>query len=133
MDAMSFELPVVSIDAWANGEIVEDGRTGMLTPRSKHIPYYYGASWHCNFGARAFRTAIRKTDPVVVSDLANKVAFLIEHPDLRHQMGRAGRWEIENGRLSIANRNGKLRRLFDGAIADAPGDATSSAQMSHVR
>ena len=29
LDAMSYQLPIITIDAWANSEIVEDGKTGF--------------------------------------------------------------------------------------------------------
>lgn len=130
MDAMSFELPVVSIDAWANGEIVENGRTGFLAPTSKHVPYYHGETWHCNFGSRSFRTSIQRPDPVVVGDLAAKLTFLIEHPEERRLMGRAGRWEVEHGRFSIRSRNEKLQRVLDSAISEGPHGTRLSQLVS---
>jgi hypothetical protein len=30
-------------------------------------------------------------------------------------MGKAGRWEIENGKFSLEKRNEKLKRIFDEA------------------
>jgi glycosyltransferase involved in cell wall biosynthesis len=119
MDAMSYELPVVGLDVWANGEIVEHGRTGLLVKPSTRMPYYYRHTWNPNFGAPEFRRALRQPDPAIVADLASAVTCLIESPDLRRQMGRTGRWEVEQGRLSIADHNTRLRHFFDNALPGA--------------
>jgi len=99
LDAMSYELPIVTRDAHAtpcaNAEIVEDGKTGFLVRGS-----YYS----------------RGVDREAVSELVEKVSVLIEDPKLRRQMGKEGRRHIEEGKFSIENRNRVLRRIFDQAI-----------------
>jgi len=40
LDAMSYELTIITIDAWANPEIVEDSRTGFVVEKSERIEYY---------------------------------------------------------------------------------------------
>lgn len=117
MEAMSYELPVVTIDAWANSEIVENGRTGLLVPSSEKIPYYYGECFMPDFGTPPFNKAIKNPDPKVVKGLVEKTSILIENAELRQQMGRAGRREIEIGKFSIDKRNEKLKRIFDEATA----------------
>ena len=113
---MRYELPIVTIDAWANSEIVEDGKTGLLGRKSEHIPYY-GENLVPLFGTPQFQKAIRIPDPKVVQELVEKTSILIENQELRRRMGRAGRWEIEHGRFSIERRNEKLKRIFDEATA----------------
>jgi glycosyltransferase involved in cell wall biosynthesis len=49
------------------------------------------------------------------------MSFLIENPERRRQMGRAGRWEVEQGKFSIEKRNEKLKRIFDEATAESIG------------
>ncbi len=118
MDAMSFELPIITLDVWANGEIVDDGRTGLLAKPSSRVPYYYRDTRNPNFGSREFRQAIRRPDPSVVDALANLVSFLIERPDVRGRMGRAARWEIEHGRFSVTERNRRLGHFLDAVMSD---------------
>ena len=111
LDAMSYELPVVTIDAYANAELVEDGKTGFVARRSSSIPYdnfYFGLS-----SRREFLRAIKQPNNGVVSQLAEKVSALIENPELRRKMGKAGRWEVEHGKFSIEKRNQKLKKIFD--------------------
>lgn len=114
LDAMSYELPVVSIDAWANPELVADGKTGLLAECSKKVPYY-DVTRQPKYGTVEFGKAIRQPDPVVVAELVQKVSLLIENSALRQRMGKAGRWEVEHGRFSIKRRNDKLKRIFDEA------------------
>jgi len=65
LEAMACGLPVVTSDVYAMPEIVEDGKTGYLTP--------YGD----------------------MKALEEKLASLIEDASLRKRMGRAGRKRVE--------------------------------------
>lgn len=115
LDAMSYELPVVTIDAYANSELVQDGETGFVVAKSDRIPY---DEFYFHLSCRGqFRQAIGKIDDTVVQRLVDRMGFLIENPDLRRQMGRAGRWEVEHGKFSIEKRNEKLKRILDEATA----------------
>lgn len=116
LDAMSYELPIVTIDSWANAEIIEDGKTGLLIPKSAKIPYYV-ENYIPSFGTSQFKKAISRPDPLVVANLVEKTSLLIENTEMRKKMGRAGRQEVEHGRFSIAERNKKLKRIFDEATA----------------
>lgn len=116
LDAMSYEVPVVTIDAWANSEIVEDGKTGFVVEKSEKIPYYV-ENFIPDFGSSQFQKAIRTPDPRVAEALAEKTSVLIENEELRRRMGKAGRWEVEQGKFSIKRRNEKLKRIFDEATA----------------
>lgn len=118
LEAMGFELPVVTIDSWSNAEYVEDGKTGLVAPRSKRLPYRYADTSQPNFGTAQYDRAMRINDPGVVDELAKRVSMLIEDPELRRCMGKAARWEVEEGKFSLETMNGKLKRIFDEALAD---------------
>jgi len=117
LDAMSCELPVVTLDAWANGEIVADGKTGLVVRRSQKTPYYYNNTCHPNYGSDEFEKAVCQIDHAVIAELVKKVSLLIEDPQKRRELGRAARYEIESGRFTIAKRNEKLKQIFDEATA----------------
>lgn len=118
LDAMSYELPVVTIDAPGNAEIVEDGKTGLVAGCSDKVPYFIeGLKFVPDYGSRAFLGAIKTPDLDVVRGLVEKLSILTENVGLRRKMGRAGRWEVEHGRFSIQRRNEKLKRIFDEATA----------------
>lgn len=117
LDAMSYELPIITTDSYANSELVEEGKTGFLIKKSEHVPYYRGHVPNINF-TRTFMRSIKKVDPEVVGDLVKKTSVLIEDATLRRDMGRAARWEVERGKFSIEQRNEKLKRIFDQAVAN---------------
>lgn len=118
LEAMSYELPIVATDVYTNPEIVQDGVTGLLIPHSERVPYYWenlltpmGSPLH-----QAYVEAIMTPDPRVVDDLVAKTSALIEDPDLRRALGKQARWEVEEGRHSIARRNQVFKRIFDDAL-----------------
>ena len=122
LDAMSYELPVVTTDVWANPEMVADGKTGFVIKKSERVPYYIENSipnWDFLKGSK-FMKSIKTTDPKVVEEVAEKVSLLVENKELRKSMGKAGRWEIEHGKFSIEERNEKLKQIFDEATTNTP-------------
>ncbi len=118
LDAMSYELPVIITDVWANPEWVEDGKTGFVIKKSERVPCYIGnyiPDWSSPQCMKAYRTA----DPKVVAELVEKTSFLIENEELRRKMGKVGREQIEVGKFSLQKRNEKLKRIFDEATASS--------------
>ncbi|MCL0064799.1 glycosyltransferase family 4 protein [Dehalococcoidia bacterium] len=118
LEAMSYELPIVTTNVYANPEIVKDGITGLIINKSERVPYYRGNLPNMNFSC-SFLKAIKDTDPKVVEELVKKLSILIENPELRRTMGKAGRKEVEEGRFSIKKRNEKLKKIFDEATTEA--------------
>jgi glycosyltransferase involved in cell wall biosynthesis len=116
LEAMSFELPVVTIDSWANAEYIDDGKTGLVSHHPGRIPRYYANTRQPIIIDPQFANLVRAPDREVVDELASRVSLLIENPELRRRMGIAGRWEVEHGRFSLGRMNDKLRHIFDGAI-----------------
>jgi glycosyltransferase involved in cell wall biosynthesis len=118
LGAMSYELPVVTTNLWANAEMVEDKKTGFVINIADGINYYTGnfiPNWS-HYPTSKFMKLIRMTDPAVVKELAEKTAILIGDERLRRRMGKAGRQKIEEGIFSIENRNQKLTKIFDEAL-----------------
>ena len=117
LEAMSFGLPVITTDVWANPEMVQNEKTGFVIERAKRVPYYtenFIPNWNYHSSSR-FMRAVRATDPTVVEELVEKTSILIEDEELRRRMGKAGRQEIETGRFSLEKRNQKLKEIFDKA------------------
>lgn len=113
LDAMSYELPIVTVDSWANKEYVRDGETGIVAPGSRRLGRYYAGTRQPAFHSEGFLRAIRTPDPEVVAHLAAKTSTLIENAELRRKMGRAARHEVEHGRFSFVRMNDGLKRLLD--------------------
>lgn len=120
LDAMSYELPVITTDVWANPEMVEDGKTGFLIKKSGKVQYYtenFIPIW-THLPNSPFMKSIRVVDPKVIQELVEKTSILIENQELRGRMGKRGRQEIETGRFSIERRNEKLKRIFDEGVEE---------------
>ncbi len=117
LDAMSYELPVVTIDSWANSEIVEDGKTGLVAyhDREDWVPV---ADFLPEGITKPFKRGSRPISNQSVQSLVKNTSKLIESETLRKQLGKAGRWEIENGKFSIETRNRKFKDVLDRAIAN---------------
>ena len=121
LEAMSYELPIVTTNLYANPEIVQDRVTGLLIQPSKKVPYYWenfllpmGSPVH-----REYLAATRTPDSAVVEELVEKTSFLIENPEVRLDMGRRARWEVEKGRHSIVRRNQAFKQIFDSALVSS--------------
>lgn len=82
-EAMAVGLPVVVADMPGVREVIEPGREGLLA------------------------------EPLIASDLAEKVRILLDDPTLAKQMGRAGRQRAE-ARYSLPVVVGALLNLYEG-------------------
>ncbi len=122
LEGMSYELPVVTRDASLNSEIVKDGLDGFVVPGGERINYFWDGNGFRDIPigvtpkAWEFQKALRRVDPVFVDNLSERIRFLVENPGARRRMGRYGRSEVERGTFSIANRNIKLKKIFDEAL-----------------
>ena len=119
LDAMSYELPVVTTDAWGNGEIVADGKTGLLVHDgavARHFERMLPRCFVPPAGSREYRDIVASTNPQMVQDLVAKLSLLVEDAELRRKLGRAGRWAVEEGRFSLRQRNARLKCVLDEAI-----------------
>ncbi len=115
LEAMRYELPIVTIDSWANGEYVEHGRTGLVASRSRVVPALLDGTRQPNFLAPSFREWVRTPDREAVDSMAAAVAMLVEQPELRRRFGKAARWEVEHGKFSLSRMKAALKRLYDEA------------------
>jgi glycosyltransferase involved in cell wall biosynthesis len=114
LDAMSYELPIVATDVWCTPELVDEGTTGLLIPKSETLSYYPETLvW--NTRPPQFLRVIQTANTKVVQQLVEKISVLIENGELRRRMGKAGRQEIEKGKFSIGRRNEALKRVFEEA------------------
>jgi len=117
LEAMSYELPVVTTDLWANPEMVTDGKTGFTVKKSRNVNYYaenFIPIWDYHADSM-FMKQISCLDVDMVTEVVEKTGLLIENKELRRNMGRTGRETVENGKFSLNNRNEKLKKIFDEA------------------
>jgi glycosyltransferase involved in cell wall biosynthesis len=119
LDAMSYELPVVTTDAWGNDEIVEDGVSGLIVHDESVAANYDKMLPRCFVpprGSPEYNYIIQSTSHCMVRELVEKLSMLIEHTQLRRKLGRAGRDAVEFGRFSMDRRNAGLKQILDSAM-----------------
>jgi glycosyltransferase involved in cell wall biosynthesis len=115
LEAMSYEMPVISVDLEGVGEFVRDGETGSLVRESERVPRVRDGLPVSQAYPEVLR-ALKTTDPRLVNDLVTKASLLIEDRGLRRKMGAAGRRQVEHGKNSLAYRNASLKEVFDKAV-----------------
>jgi glycosyltransferase involved in cell wall biosynthesis len=116
LEAMSYELPVISVDLEGVSEFVKDGETGYLVPESDRVPRIEDGLPVSQTYPQVLR-ALQNPDPRLVNDLVQKASLLIEDRELRRKMGAAGRCQVEHGENSLAYRNARLKDIFDRAAS----------------
>jgi len=115
LEAMSYELPVVSLDVYDIPEAVQDMKTGLLLEPSKDVPYYTWNGSPNHFDKR-FWSAIGRSKSSLVSKLVEAVSLLIENDSLRRNMGVEGKRQVEDGVFSLEHRNRKIRKIFEESL-----------------
>jgi glycosyltransferase involved in cell wall biosynthesis len=100
LEAMSFGIPIVTVNAFARKEIVENDKNGFVIERSNDMSIY----------------KIREKERKVINELVEKTSILIESSSLRRKMGRYGKMLVEKGKFSIKERNKKLKEIYEIAI-----------------
>jgi glycosyltransferase involved in cell wall biosynthesis len=113
LDAMSYQLPVVTTNVYFQPEVIEDGRTGLLVEKSEQVSWYVKGSIPNDPLHPSFLRAIRTVDHRMLQRLVEKVSVLIENPELRRRIGAAARSEVEDGKFSLDRRNERLKRILD--------------------
>ena len=118
LEAMAFELPIITVDGFARDEIIEDGRNGFIV---EGYPYKifdenYQHSTKYGYFSLIEKHLTKEDKNKVASNLAEKLSILIEDENLRRRMGRNGK-KILKEKFSIENRNKKLRRIYEEALS----------------
>jgi glycosyltransferase involved in cell wall biosynthesis len=114
LEAMSYELAVVTRKLYNVTEAVKDMETGILLSPLPQLPYYIwnGAPNHHDPN---LLLGIRKYRPLLVKQIVEKTSLLIENASLRRRIGREARRLIVEGDFSTKNRDKTLKRIFDEA------------------
>lgn len=111
-EAMRAARPTVTIDVWANREVVLDGETGFVVapPEAPYTNAHGALNWsHDRSFLDPFETNVDKA----VAAITDALEQLARDRDLRRRMGQAARRAIVSGHLSIPVRNEKLRRAYE--------------------
>jgi len=100
LEAMSFGIPIITVDGYARKEIINEGTTGNIIP--------YDGVKDENF---------RETPCQLVTErIVNTSSKLIENKMLMKKMSKNCLLEIKSGKFSIAERDKKLKKIYLGAL-----------------
>lgn len=114
IEAMSTELPVITTDIFAAPEIIENDKGGFVIESQLR--------WNDENGLLAWNSwdeLLSKTKlnyPKNVAQIVDRTTTLIENTSLRKKMGKFNKERIDTGKLSIKERNKKLRRIYEEAL-----------------
>jgi len=115
LDAMSYGLPIVTTDIWANPELVEGGKSGLLVHSHMMDEYVDGNILHLE--SSNFLRAIYSRDEKFVDSLAKAISLLVEDESLRRRMGDYNYKLVANGKFSVEERNSRLKRVLDATLS----------------
>lgn len=101
LEAMSFNIPTITVDAFARKEIIEDDKNGFLIGKPTNLNIY-------NTGRK---------EEKLIEEMMKKTSLLIEDTSLRKKMGKYGRKLAEKGKFSIRARNKKLKEIYENALS----------------
>ncbi|PJE81431.1 hypothetical protein COU58_02430 [Candidatus Pacearchaeota archaeon CG10_big_fil_rev_8_21_14_0_10_32_42] len=97
LEAMSFGLPIITVDGYARKEIVEEGKTGFVINRPKNLDS-------------------ETLNEQIIQNLIEKTSLLIENKKARKKMSNECIKLIKGGKFSIKERNKKLKRIYEDAL-----------------
>ena len=97
-EALSFGLPVVTVEGMSRREIIEDNKTGFVINRPK--------KWDVN--------SLKNVQ--TINELYEKTKELIIDSKLRKKMSQNAINEIKNGKFSIERRNKILKKAYNEAL-----------------
>lgn len=135
VDAMSYGLPVLTTEAGSSGRLENnvDGivleetppRFGFLELRrlGYHLPFDMVSIKQIIEDSKSLdrtvvRRAVREHEGALVKEIVQKASRLIDHSNLRVQIGNRARMVTDDGKLSVKERNRILQSIFDRAIGD---------------
>lgn len=114
VEAMGYELPIVTTNTFAIPEIVK--KSGLYTNIDRFSWYGKDNLFAWNSWEKFSKYCEEEKKPDVVKSIEKNISELIENKALRNKMGVQGRREVETGRFSINHRNKKLKRIYSESI-----------------
>jgi len=117
LEAQAFGIPIVSSRTFAVPEIVEDGKTGLLTcaPKVSWFDSNYQLTYkgkHEENWKKFNRDLSEIEDKELEQELYSHLETLIKDKELRKKMGEAGRKAVAE-KFSVEKRNEQLRRIYE--------------------
>lgn len=100
VEALSFGLPVVTVDGFSRDYIIEDGKTGFIIKRKDDIdPNIIGAN-----------------ENEAIEEICKKTLEILKKEKMLKKMSQNCIEEVKNGKFSIEKRNKNLKKIYEEAI-----------------
>lgn len=97
LEAMSFGLPIITVEGEGRKEIINEGKTGFVLDRPKKL------NWD----------RIENEEKKIIKNMIRKTLLLIENKKILKEMSKNCIEEIKFGKFSIKERNKKLKRIYE--------------------
>ena len=112
LEAMAYQLPIISTNIFAVPEIVEDEKTGLLVSPEVQM---YNDKYLFEFPNISALSDYVKRHPLekLQRQLEEKMEILIQDRQKRLSFGKNGRKMVEKGKFSIERRNEQLKRIYE--------------------
>jgi glycosyltransferase involved in cell wall biosynthesis len=114
LEAMRYHLPVITTDAWANRELVENGRNGLVSEFTRFDTHGTFNILPHNDDFTAFEK--NQIDGRLEDSLVESLERLYCDRRLARLMGERGFGMVGSGRFCIERRNRELRKIYDGCL-----------------
>ncbi|MEK6945640.1 MAG: glycosyltransferase family 4 protein, partial [Nanoarchaeota archaeon] len=100
VEALSFGLPIVTVEGFSRNFVVSDGKTGFIIKKGGNIdPEILG-----------------KNEEVLIHKIVEKTLKILKDERLRNKMSQNCIEEVKNGKFSIKERNNKLKKIYEEAL-----------------
>lgn len=111
LDAMSAGLPIITTDEFTSPELIDSN--GFVIHTDYCWENYVKAG---DLQLKQFAKDKTKLHPEIIKELIKDISILIEDKKLRLKMGKNSKKLIDKGKLSIEERNKKLKRIYEESI-----------------
>jgi len=113
LDAMNYNLPIVSTNVFSNAEMVKDGWNGFLTDfPAANIAFYLSSEFDIKGVPSGVRAREDQIDAGMIEDLVGKIVRLQKKSSLLKSMGANAKKMVQN-EFSLMKRNNQLKSIYN--------------------
>ncbi len=118
LEAMSFGLPIITIEDFASKELIVNEKNGFVIKGYKKK--WYDDKYLTREGSNNIATISswrgEEEKERIIDDLYQKMLIVCKDERLREKISQNNLLEIKEGRFSIEKRNKQLKRIYEEAI-----------------
>ncbi len=115
LEAFSYGVPIVALDTYGVKEFVHDGKNGFIVKPSRMLPINR-EDYPVSAITEEFTDIIKKGDPEVIRQLAERVSMLIDNKELLEKLGKECQRLFKED-YSFEKKQDKLKKIFDMATS----------------